>query len=60
MLVDALLVGLLCGAVGVLVDLDHIIGFVLRCDGRVFHKAMFIGAGVVCFGVIAYIGGLVC
>jgi hypothetical protein len=58
---DALLVGIYCGVVGVLVDFDHIIAFILKrdnTDAKILHTPLFIITGIVFIGIIAYIGGL--
>ncbi len=44
----------ICGVVGVLVDLDHIIAF----GGRFLHTPLLIGSGVILIGCCAYIAGL--
>jgi len=60
MYVDALLVGLLCGVVGVLTDLDHIVAYFVKHSGRVYHTHILIVASCVFVGLIAYLGGLLC
>jgi membrane associated rhomboid family serine protease len=55
---NALLVGLLCGVVSVLVDLDHIVGHYLGWNGRFLHTPLLIVAGVVILSLGAYLGRL--
>ena len=58
-----LFVGVLCGIVSVLIDLDHVIAFIHKRDchnARLLHKPLFVIAGIVFFSIITYIGGLVC
>jgi len=55
---NALLVGLLCGIVGVLVDLDHVIGHYLGWDSHFLHTPLLIVSGAVICGALAYLGGL--
>lgn len=57
----ALLVGLMCGLVGVLVDLDHIVAYYAGYpagSGRVFHEHILIASGIMLCGLIAYLAGL--
>ena len=58
MLYNALLVGLLCGTVGVLVDIDHFIAYFTRGSGRVLHTPILIVSITMLCGLIAYLGGL--
>ncbi len=61
MWLTALLVGLYCGAVGVLLDLDHVIAYRLgriNTNARVWHKPVGIIAGIIIISCLAYIGGL--
>jgi len=54
-----LVVGVLCGCVGVLIDLDHVIAFYLgSTHGRMFHKPLLVGGCLILCGCIAYIGRL--
>ena len=58
MLYDALLVGFLCGVVGVLVDIDHVIALFTNRSGRLLHPPLLITSSIVLCGLIAYVGGL--
>jgi len=51
---------LLCGVIGVLVDIDHIIAYywVRSLDGRFLHTPLLIISCVVLCGCCTYIGGL--
>ena len=50
----------LCGVVGILVDIDHPISYywLRSLDGRFLHTPLLIGCGCVLLGVGAYIAGL--
>lgn len=57
----ALLAGLLCGAVSVLVDTDHIIAYLAGWNylvDRPFHLEVLIGSGIVLLACCTYIGRL--
>jgi len=60
MLFNALLIGLLCGVVGVLVDLDHVVAFFVKRGGRIFHPYLLVVSSIGLCGLIAYLGGLLC
>lgn len=51
---------LLCGLVGVLVDIDHLISYYLipRQRGRFLHTPLLIISCVALLGCSAYLGGL--
>ena len=53
---------LLCGLVGVLVDIDHFIAhyWLTTLDARFLHTPLLIVSCVVLCGCCAYIGGLFC
>ncbi len=55
---NALLVGLLCGVVGVLVDLDHVISYYLvpQWSDHFLHTPLLIVSGTITCGLIAYLG----
>jgi len=55
----ALVAGIFCGCMGVLVDLDHPIAFFLKIEyGRFFHYPLFFLTFAVFCGLCAYIGRL--
>lgn len=55
----SLLIGILCGCVCVLVDLDHPIAWAFGLEnGRIFHPYYFLISCLVILGCGAYIGGL--
>lgn len=61
----ALLTFGLCGIVGVLVDIDHLIYYTVtyyklqaQITGRFLHTPIFIVVGSAIIGICAYIGGL--
>jgi hypothetical protein len=57
----ALFVGFLCGCLGVLVDLDHPIAFLLKIgDGRFFHYPFFFATFFLFCGLFSYMAGLLC
>ena len=58
MLITALLVGILCGTVNVLVDLDHPVGYLLGLPNRFLHTPYLIASSGIIFCTIAYLGGL--
>lgn len=58
MLLTTLLVGLICGVVGVLVDLDHIIAFFTKHRGRILHPYLLVISFVMLCSLIAYLGRL--
>lgn len=47
-----------CGIAGVLVDIDHAIGYLLSLPLRFLHAPLLIAGGVVLCGCGAYLGGL--
>jgi len=51
---------LLCGLVGILIDIDHPIAYywIRDLDGRFLHTPLLIASCVVLCGCGAYIGGL--
>jgi len=53
-------VGVLCGVISVLVDLDHIIAhyWLTGLDGRFLHTPLLIISCGILFSCCAYIGGL--
>ena len=57
---NALLVFGICGIVGVLVDLDHVISYYLvpQWSGRFLHTPLLVVSSAVLCGLITYIGGL--
>jgi len=58
LLITALVVGVLCGCVSVLVDSDHVIAHLIGAThGRIFHKSILVGCCIMLCGCIAYIGG---
>lgn len=61
MLVTALFVGICCGLVGVLIDLDHVIAYKYgrECtNARLLHKPLGLAAGIIIISCIACIGRL--
>ena len=58
MLWTALLVGILCGIIGILIDIDHPISHLNGWSGRFLHTPLLTVSGVVLCGLIAYFGGL--
>jgi hypothetical protein len=48
----------ICGVVGVLIDLDHPIGYIFGLDGQSYHTPLLYIASVVLCGISAYLGGL--
>lgn len=58
MLLVTLLVGLLGGVVGILVDLDHFIAYRIKHSGRVLHPYLLTVSIVVLCSLLAYLGGL--
>lgn len=55
---NALLTFWCCGIVGVLVDIDHPIGYLLNLPGRFLHTPFLIASSLVLCGCSAYLGGL--
>lgn len=53
-----LFVGLLCGTVGVLVDIDHVISYYIGWNDHFLHTPLLIISGAVLCCLIAYLGGL--
>jgi len=49
---------MLCGVLGILVDLDHPIAYYLNLDGRFLHTPLLIISGLIFLGCCAYITGL--
>ena len=49
---------LLCGLVGILVDLDHIIAYYKGWEGRCLHTPLLIISSLVLGGCSTYRGGL--
>lgn len=61
MLWTALLVSVICGVTGVLVDVDHPIAHCRGSrNGRFLHPLFLASASLVLLGSIAYLGGLLC
>jgi len=61
MLGDALLAFGVCGIIGVLIDGDHILGYLMhreRGHWRVLHKPVLIISCLLLCGLVAYCGGL--
>lgn len=58
MLWTTLLVGVLCGIVGILVDIDHLISHFNGRSGHFLHTPILIIAGIIICGALAYLGGL--
>jgi len=52
------LIGLLCGVIGVLVDLDHVIAYYIGRSNRFLHTPLLIVSSIVICGALAYLGGL--
>lgn len=50
----------LCGVIGILVDIDHPIAYywLRSLDGQFLHTPLLIASGVVLCGCCAYLGGL--
>ena len=50
----------LCGVIGILVDIDHPIAYywIRSLNGRFLHTPLLITSGIVLCGCCAYIGGL--
>jgi hypothetical protein len=55
---DALFAFFGCGFAGVLVDIDHPIGYLLGLSGRFLHTPLLAASGFVLCGCGAYLGGL--
>jgi hypothetical protein len=55
---NALLAFGFCGIAGVLVDIDHPIGYLLDLPGRFLHTPLLIVSSLVLCGCGAYLGGL--
>lgn len=49
-----------CGLVGILIDIDHVITYYLLRDwsGRFLHTPLLVASGIVLCGLSAYLGGL--
>ncbi len=57
---NALLVFGICGTVGVLVDIDHLVSYYLipEWSARFLHTPLLIASSVVILGLGTYLGGL--
>jgi hypothetical protein len=55
---NALLAFCYCGIAGVLIDIDHPIGYLLDIPGRFLHTPLLIASSLVLCGCSAYLGGL--
>lgn len=56
-IINALFIGVCCGIVGILPDIDHIVSYWLSPlseDRRIFHVAIFIVCCIVLFSLISY------
>ena len=60
MLHTTLLIGLLCGIVGVLVDMDHVVAYFTGRPDKFFHPHLLVASSVVLCSLVAYLGGLLC
>jgi len=58
MLYNALFAFGICGLVGVLVDLDHLVAYFTGWRGRFFHTPLLIASSLMLVGLGAYLGRL--